>query len=257
MSGEVAKKSAAELDGFDGYEDGIEGGQERSGQIIQGHKLKFTNEVTWERDDGQEIGANHEFVAVDIARVVQRWRDQMPVETIILAPHQKFPDIAKLNEAVPRKEWVEGPDNNPRGPWQAQHIVYLLDPVTMDRFTFPTGTIGGAIAVRELTDKVRWMRRFRGEGVYAVVTLGDLFMNTRFGGRQRPHFEVKRFIRFGSSGEPLAITGPTPVEDSPSKVTVQLDEFAKAGHTPPEHESQVQTVDKPSAKEVTDDSIPW
>ena len=143
--------------------------QERGrGQVIQGQRLKFTNEATWETDDGEEIGGNPASSSPSTSPVsCSAGRDQKPVETILLAPHQKFPDVAKLNAAVPREEWIEGPDGNPRGPWQAQHVVYLLDPTTMDRFTFPTGTIGGAIAVRDLTDKVKWMRRFRGENVFA------------------------------------------------------------------------------------------
>jgi hypothetical protein len=187
--------------------------------------------------DSEEIDAAREFVAVDIIRVVQRWHDAKPVETIILAPHQKFPDVAKMNDAVPREEWVEGPDGHPRGPWQAQHITYLLDPITMDRFTFPTGTTGGTIATRDLTDKVKWMRRFRGANIFAVVCLRDVFMNTRFGGRQRPHFEVQRWVRLGDGGEPLAVTGPTPVTD-PS--TAALED---------------KSVAPPSAKEVTGDEV--
>jgi hypothetical protein len=257
MNSEVAKQTATEVDGFEGYEDAAEGTQERGGQVIQGQRLKFTNEATWETDDGEEIDENREFIAVDVARIVQRWHDQKPAETIILAPHQKFPDVAKLNADVPREEWVEGPDGNQRGPWQAQHIVYLLDQTTMDRFSFPTGTIGGAIAVRDLTDKVKWMRRFRGQSVLAVVRLRDVFMHTRFGGRQRPRFEVRRWVRFGGEGEPLAVTGPTLVVDPPNKATVALDDFAKPTKTPPEQESGVQTVDPPSAKEVTDDEIPF
>src|SRR5262249_36906747 len=127
-------------------------------------------------------------------------------------------------------------------------------PVTMDRFSFPTGTVGGSIATRDLTDKVKWMRKFRGENVFAVVSLGDTFMNARFGGRQRPHFEVKRWIRFGGGGEPLAVAGPPPVPDRSSAPATADDSPTK---TPPEQESGVQTVDPPSAKEVTKDEIPW
>jgi hypothetical protein len=129
MGNEVVKK----VDGFEGFEDSTEGAQERGGQVIQGQRVKFTNEATWETDDGGEIDENREFIAVDVARMVQRWRDQKPVETIILAPHQKFPDVAELNANVPREEWVEGPDGNPRGPWQSSHVVYLLDPVAMNK----------------------------------------------------------------------------------------------------------------------------
>ena len=137
--------------------------------------------------------------------------DQKPAETIILAPHQKFPDVAKLNADVPREEWVEGPDGNPRGPWQAQHIVYLLDPTTMDRFSFPTGTIGGAIAVRDLTDKVKWMRRFRGQSVLAVVSLRDVFMPTKV---RRPAAPALRGeasgLRLGGDGETAGGRGTGP-----------------------------------------------
>ena len=62
-------------------------------------------------------------------------------------------------------------------------------------------------------------------------------------------------MRFGGDGEPLAVTGPTPVADPPSKASVALDDFSKTTKTPPEQESGVQTVDPPSAKEITDDEI--
>ena len=131
---------------------------------------------------------------VNVLRIYQKWIDQQPVETRVLAPGERVPDIEALNEAAPKTEWSKDFNGNPRGPWQFQYIVYLLDPNTMDKYTFPTGTVGGAIAVRELADKVKWMRRIRGDKVCAVVTLSNIFMNTRFGGRQRPHFVVKRWV---------------------------------------------------------------
>jgi hypothetical protein len=77
--------------------------------------------------DGEELLPDLELVAVDVARVVQKWKDQQPVETIVLEPGRKFPDLEELNEKTPRGEWVKGPDGSPRGPWQSQHIVYLLN----------------------------------------------------------------------------------------------------------------------------------
>src|SRR5262249_24983798 len=144
---------APRLDGFEGYEDAVEGDQqESSARVIQGALLRFPNEATWETGDGEKMPPELELIAIDIARVVQKWKDGMPVETIILVAGQKFPDIGKLNETVPKKEWVDGPDGKPRGPWQAQHIVYLLDPKTMNKYSWPTGTVGGAIAVSDLVD---------------------------------------------------------------------------------------------------------
>jgi hypothetical protein len=42
--------------------------------------------------------------------------------------------------------------------------------------------------------------------MYPVVTLSDTHMNTRFGGRQRPHLKVQRFIALGGNGG--AVEGP-------------------------------------------------
>jgi hypothetical protein len=124
----------------------------------------------------------------------------------VLAPEERFPNIRQLNAEVPQSEWVKGPDGQMRGPWQAQHIVYLLNPETMDIYSFATGTVGGAIAVRDLRERTSWMRKLRGSGVYPVVTLSDVHMNTRYGGRQRPHFKVQRFVALGGNGG--AVAGP-------------------------------------------------
>jgi hypothetical protein len=196
-------------DGFEGYEDQIEGGDRRQGGVIRGSVVKFTNETTWVTRDGEELPHDLELVAVDIGRVVQKWVDQQPVETRILEPGEKFPDLKELNDNTPRSEWGVDLNGNPRGPWQAQHIVYLLNPATMDRYSFPTGTTGGAICVRELVDKTNWMRRFRGAHVYPVVALSDRFMNTKFGGRQRPHFLIKRWVDL-DGGEEVALPAPEP-----------------------------------------------
>ena len=128
------------------------------GGVIRGSLVKFTNEAEWLLRDDEEMPAGLELVAVDIIRIVQRWKDQLPAETIILEPGQKFPDVEAMNASVPKADWIEGPSGL-RGPWQAQYIVYLLNLETMDRFSFPTGTVGGGIAVRELVDKTKWSRK--------------------------------------------------------------------------------------------------
>jgi hypothetical protein len=192
---EEFKAPLGQLDGFEAYEDAIEsaGDEQSNNQVIKGTLLKFTNEM-WVTREGEEISADLELVAVGVCRTVQRWKDQVPVEIIVLQPGQKFPDIEQLNAQTPYEDWTIGPDGKPRGPWQAQHIVYLLNPATMDRFCFPTGTIGGRICVRDLVERTQWRRRFSGANVLPVVTLSDTFMKTHYGGRQRPHFLIKRWI---------------------------------------------------------------
>src|SRR5262249_668985 len=115
-----------------------------------------------------------------------------------------------MNEKVPREDWVEGPDGKLRGPWQPANFLYLLDPVTGDRVTFVTGTVGGRIAIQELCDKVSWMRRLRGQNVHAVVLLTDAFMKTGLGGRQRPDFKIVRWVRLGGDGGEVEALPPPP-----------------------------------------------
>jgi hypothetical protein len=209
----MKKEGRPAVDNFEGWEDGIEGHERPQGAgIIQGVLLKFGNDAAWTTRDQEEISPDLELVVVDLARVTQRWQDGQAVETRILEPGEKFPDVDAMNEAIPRTEWIEGPTGEPRGPWQNQHLVYLLDLQTMDRFTFATGTTGGRIAVRELRDKLVWMRRLRGPNVYATVTLGDTFMPTKFGGRQRPHFTIVRWVRLGSEVPVEAAALPAPAE---------------------------------------------
>jgi hypothetical protein len=243
MSNDITKKDdPTSIDNFAGWTDDVEGyDQPQNAGIIQGNLIKFTNEATWVLRDGNELPANLEFIAVDVNRIVQKWRDQQPVETIILEPHQKFPDIEEMNAKVPRKEWIEGPDGKPRGPYQAQHVVYLLDPTTMDKYTFPTGTTGGRIAVRDLRDKIVWRRRLQGPTVYPVIMLSDTFFPTRFGGRQRPHFVIKRFVRLG--GEGGEVQALTPPAQAPVDQPVQA-------------ELPLQEVKEPSLKEEMNDEIP-
>jgi hypothetical protein len=197
----IIKQEATAVDSFAGWDDSTEG-QERSegAGLIQGVLLKFSNSATWITRDDDAIEPTLELVAVEVLRVVQKWCDGKPVETKILGPGEKFPDIEAMNEAIPRDEWVEGPTGDLRGPWQSQHILYLVDLQTMEKYTIALGTVGGRRAIGELRDKIVWMRRVRGPNVYPVVTLSDTFMPTRCGGRQRPDFKIVRWVRLGGEG---------------------------------------------------------
>ena len=211
MNTQLMKTQTAAVDNFEGWSDNVEGVERpQSAGLIQGTLLKFSNAAKWVTRDDDEIASDLELIAVNIQRVVQRWEDGQPIETRILAPGESFPDLDALNADIPQIEWVEGPDGKKRGPWQAQHILYLLDPATMDRFTFPTGTVGGRIAIGDLRDKLVWMRRTRGPNVFPIVTLSDVFMNTKFGGRQRPAFKITKWTRLGGEGGEEVAALPAP-----------------------------------------------
>ena len=162
MSNEITRAEAREVDGFAGYNADTAG---KEGQRPQGAPyIKFGNDTVWSVHD-EPMAADRELVVVDVSRSVVKWPPDIdgggPVETITLRAGEPFPDVEAMNNDTPKTEWRTGPDGTLRGPWQTQHIVHLLNPETMDRFNFPTSTIGGSIAVRELVDRVQWMRRFR------------------------------------------------------------------------------------------------
>jgi hypothetical protein len=131
------------------------------------------------------------------------------------------------------------------GPWQMQHVLYLVDLQTLDKFTYPTSTTGGSIAIRELCDKVKWIRRRRPDA-NAVVTLSDAHMNTRFGGRQRPHFIIKRWIGLADGEGALSAAKPLALEGG------------AAAETPaaPPTQPGIYEITPPSLKEEMNDEIP-
>jgi hypothetical protein len=166
--------------------------------IIKGTKLKFTNAAQWETGGGEKIAADRSLIAVEVLRTFQHWLAGRPTETHILKPGEHFPDIERLNAEAPQSEWRDLAGKMV-GPWQRAHVLYLIDPKTMEGFTYPTSTIGGARAVSELREATRRARMLRGGNLYPVITLADVHMATKFGGRQRPHFVIKEFIPIGTS----------------------------------------------------------
>ena len=91
-------------------------------------------------------------------------------------------------------------NGKPRPPWVRQHIVYLLNPVDAAFFTFINGTVGAAIAVDRLKNKVVWMRQLRGSNVVPLVKLDTKPMKTRFGQKMRPEFTILEWRQLGGGG---------------------------------------------------------
>ena len=225
MANDVEKKPEDELcnlDGFDGFTDEAEGeDQDRfvGGRVIQGTRINFTNEAIWVDAAKEKLPSDLELIVVDIGRVVQKWgKDNLPSgPPITLEPNQKFPDINALNEKCPKSEWRER-FGKLEGPYQAQYVVYLWDPaVTMNKYTWPTSTIGGHICVADVIIQ-RW------------ITLDG---NTSLSATETP-----------------AITGPmtspTSAAAKPATTAEALDHFAG-----------MKTVTPPTAREATGDEVPY
>jgi hypothetical protein len=239
----------------DGFDDAGDGGQGL--RVIQGLKIGFTNDFTWVDGNDDVVPPELELVVVSLARVLQKWSpDNMPIRGTerYLAPGE-HPDLEALNAVCTRAEWGKDFNDQPRAPWQVQTLVYLVDTKTMQRYTFPTATVGGNIAIDDLKSAVQLMRKFRGPHVYPVVALSDTFMNTRFGGRQRPSFKILRWEALDGDGA-LPPTTPTAALPPPSAEAEQTAEPAKGKGAKVKAGKGVRTVEPVSLHEELNDSLP-
>jgi hypothetical protein len=245
-------------DGFSGFVDTYEGGEEDvNPRMIEGTRIKFTNDGRWVDAEDTDLDASLELIVVKAVRCVQKWGpDQRPIETKILGPNEPYPNIKALNEACPQSEWREDPGGKLVGPWQPQRVLYFVDPVSLDKYTYPTSTIGGTRAVHELVDKIAWMQKYRGKGIVPKVRFASAHMPTRFGGRSRPHFQIVCWVAPGSGeiegGQPAPLPKPDQVADTAAgeiiPPTPAMKTVAPMG---------TKTVTEPSLSEEMNDTIPF
>jgi hypothetical protein len=195
----------------DHYDDGFSD-LEPSDRIIQGSFLKFTEQGKWV-EVGLSVPSGLRLLAIETTTVLQRWKDQKVVDVITERP---FPNIDELNEAVPKEEWETDRNGQLRKPYQHTWLLYLLNPATMEKYTFVSSTVGGRIAVSELKDAVAFMRRYREESTLAVVELSSKPMRTRFGERPRPFFKILEWRAAGRGAQSLPTTSPKQIAAAPA-----------------------------------------
>jgi len=219
---EVAKNAPVDLDGFSGgYSEPARSGDDDGGGSSSGFqgaiKIKFDiHTAKWIDSNGCEV---HSAVALDVKNRVHKWGPDNgpPVETIEVEG-RNWPDIFTLNEACKcgaeacskkgcqgkgtcEGEWFEK-FNKMVGPWQGEHVVLFVDPDSMVRYWWPspTSTIGACLCVRTLMEQTQLKRKFTGVQAHAQVEFSHTFMNTAYGGRERPHLVITGFGVFGDGG---------------------------------------------------------
>jgi hypothetical protein len=258
MTNDLAPKEPRSLDEFEDWTDEVESRDEQvSERAIIGQRVRFTDK--WLLPDQTQL--TKPLIVVNVRRTVLKWgKDKKkPPETTFLKAGEKIPDLKKRNDETPKAEWVEGFDGKPKGPWETQHVVYMIDPTSIDQYSYPTHTTGGGIAVRELIDRIMWMRRFRGSAVYPIVQFTTRPMSIQRGTatRLRPHFEIVDWAKFDPGGggmipvnDPRQLPPQQSADKPPEAATDKAEKIKAVLHT-----IGMQTVEPPSAKEVTDDEI--
>ena len=139
-------------------------------RIIHGEILRCVD-GHWSLRDGTAINPDTLLLAIGTTEALQHWDGQIPLEDIRKRPGEALPDVDELNAQIPRSEWKEGLDGQPRPPWQHAYVAYLVSVDDASLYTFVNGTIGARIAVERLQDKVKWMRALRGVNCAPLVRL--------------------------------------------------------------------------------------
>jgi hypothetical protein len=166
--------------------------------------------------DGMPIPKDTRLLALATTMVLQHWQDETPIETIRAKPGQSYTALVDLrddlNSKIDESTWETGMDGSPRPPWVLSFIVYMLNPVTAEKFTYVNSTIGARIAVADLKDKVASMRAIKGEHVIAEVELASKPMKTKFGQKIRPHFDVVGWKTFDTGHKPAQLESPRGIQ---------------------------------------------
>jgi hypothetical protein len=209
---------------FAGFVDSYEGEDEDeavSQRMILGTRIKFANDAKWTNAQGDELDPQLHLIVVEMKRVVNKWPVNLgpPIDTMEVAPGRPWPNIKQLNDACPQSEWRTDFNGNPKGPYEPQRLLYLLDPVTLDKYTYPTNTIGGTRALSELADKIAWAQKYRGPGVRPLVHLSSIWMPTKYSGRMRPHFVVLPDWILPDGGSGALVHKPSPQISGPAGAT--------------------------------------
>jgi hypothetical protein len=217
----------------------FDGGSD-SKRLLQGTILKNVD-GKWTARDGTVLRDGDQFLVVGTTECIQCWQDGMPSDTITKTPGEPLPDVDEMNEKIPQDAWEKGPDGNPKPPWVHQFVAYLVRVSDGSTFTYLNGTVGARIAVGKLTSQVNTMQTLRGQNVAPIVALGTVEMVTKFGTKQRPHFEIVDWRELGG-GSPELVPPPAPTPSlPPASATVKVGK-------------PVQPV---TIEEELNDSIPW
>jgi hypothetical protein len=165
--------------------------------VIRGTYLKENHvDGTWAA--GGVDMTNKVVRVVGYGTVVQHRENGQVVETITEKP---FPDIVALNNAIPREQW-EVRYGKSQEPWQIAVVVYVIDEVTREIFTFINSTATGARrAYQRLRDSMRVTPGFQPR-----VKLTSRPQPNSYGSvTQAPRFEIIDWVRIDPA-EPLKLT---------------------------------------------------
>jgi hypothetical protein len=249
----------AVVDGFDAD------AKDPTASPIRGANIKFKDGSYYAFSERIDVRGKS-YAVMDKQQGWQKLEGGCPPEYLMRKAGEPKPPQPYVDEG----DWPLDLNGVPEHPWKFTTYLPLLDIESGEISTFWTNTVGGDIAVGEITDQIAFMRTMRPAAI-PVIALEARDFPTRHGGtKPRPYFHLLGWRERSDMGAPAALTGP----DQNPGPRQQLENFAaekpanaseptpvkKAVKTSKRGATRIDApkltpVDEPSMKEVLDDEI--
>jgi hypothetical protein len=175
---EQSTNAVTVVDGFS--EDGDPGASP-----IRGIGIRFKDDGYYDFSDKIDVKGK-EYIVLDCRKGWQKLEHGCQPEYLM----QKLGEPKPTQPPVNKEDWPENLNGELEHPWKWTNYVYLLDKKTFEILTFWTNTVGGNMAIRNLSDQITFTRQVR-PGALPVVTLEmKEFRNRKGGSTERPHFNI-------------------------------------------------------------------
>jgi hypothetical protein len=176
---ETTQNALTIVDGFDAD------ASDPTASPIRGGNRRFKDASYFEFSERVDVDGKR-FAVLNKETGWQKLEAGCPPEFLMRKPGEPRPPRPHVDEA----NWPKNFNGVAEHPWKYTTYLQMIDVDTGEVSTFSTNTIGGNIAVGELSDQISFMRRARPDAV-PVIALDSKDMPTQYGGtKPRPYFKI-------------------------------------------------------------------
>jgi hypothetical protein len=154
---------------------------------VRGGEAKFVDGVYVVGREKTPLDTERQYAVLDKAGGWVFLKKGCQPQYLMQAPGAPKPERPECGTEA---DWPLDLNGAPKAPWSWTTFLFLIDVDSGESITFSTATIGGRIAIKELTDQIKSMRQMK-PGAMPIIELRSVPFPTRFGGKKpRPHFKI-------------------------------------------------------------------